>query len=163
MNQIAAHYGVNIEKSKENHAEQKKLQEQLDYLNRQKRILQQSIDTSSKKQEQLTMEKKRDLEQLQARKLEVLKKFNERVVEVRERGLQIKELIERAKTEAEPGLNDILQKWEEANDRILAKYPEGADMDYDQLDITTDAQGNQKGGPDTDEMKVFLQEIRQKQ
>jgi hypothetical protein len=36
-------------------------------------------------------------------------------------------------------------------------------MDYDQLDITTDAQGNQKGGPDTDEMKVFLQEIRQKQ
>jgi hypothetical protein len=33
------------------------------------------------------MEKKRDLEQLQARKLEVLKKFNERVVEVRERGL----------------------------------------------------------------------------
>ena len=55
MNQIAAHYGVNIEKSKENHAEQKKLQEQLDYLNRQKRILQQSIDTSSKKQEQLEM------------------------------------------------------------------------------------------------------------
>ena len=33
------------------------------------------------------MEKKRDLEQLQARKLEVLKKFNERVTEVRERGL----------------------------------------------------------------------------
>ena len=34
LNTIAAHYGVNIEKSKENHAEQKKLQEQLDYLNR---------------------------------------------------------------------------------------------------------------------------------
>lgn len=64
LNQIAAHYGVNIEKSKENHAEQKKLQEQLDYLNRQKRILQQSIDTSSKKQEMLTVEKKKDLEQL---------------------------------------------------------------------------------------------------
>ena len=37
------------------------------------------------------------------------------------------------------------------------------DMDYDQLDVTTDAQGNQKGGADTDEMKVFLSEIRQKQ
>ncbi len=49
LNTIAAHYGVNIEKSKENHTEQKKLQEQLDYLNRQKRVLQQSIDTSSKK------------------------------------------------------------------------------------------------------------------
>jgi hypothetical protein len=52
----------------------------------------------------LTIEKKRDLEQLQARKLDVLKRFNERVVEVRERGMQIKELIDRAKTEAEPGL-----------------------------------------------------------
>lgn len=79
----------------------------------------------------LTIEKKRDLEQLQARKLEVLKRYNERVVEVRDRGMQIKELIERAKTEAEPGLMDILDKWEEANNRILQKYPEGADMDYD--------------------------------
>lgn len=119
LNTIAAHYGVNIEKSKENHAEQKKLQEQLEYLNRQKRILQQSIDTSSKKQEMLTVEKKRDLEALQARKLDVLKRFNERVLEVRERALQIKELIERAKAEAEPGLQEILLKWEEANERIL--------------------------------------------
>jgi len=61
----------------------------------------------------------------------VLKKFNERVSEVRERGLQIKELIERAKTEAEPGLQEILEKWKDANNRILAKYPEGADMDYE--------------------------------
>lgn len=67
----------------------------------------------------LTIEKKRDLEQLQARKLEVLKRYNERVVEVRDRGMQIKELIERAKTEAEPGLMDILDKWEEANNKIL--------------------------------------------
>jgi hypothetical protein len=52
----------------------------------------------------LTVEKKRDLEALQARKLDVLKRFNERVLEVRERALQIKELIERAKAEAEPGL-----------------------------------------------------------
>jgi len=79
----------------------------------------------------LTIEKKRDLEQLQARKLEVLKRFNERVVEVRERGMQIRELIERAKTEAEPGLLEILEKWEEANNKILTKYPEGADMDYE--------------------------------
>lgn len=86
----------------------------------------------------ITIEKKRDLEQLQARKLDVLKRFNERVVEVRERGMQIKELIERAKTEAEPGLQEILEKWEEANNKILAKYPEGADMDYDQLDITNE-------------------------
>lgn len=52
--------------------------------------------------------------------------------------MQIKELIERAKTEAEPGLMDILEKWEEANNKILTKYPEGADMDYDQLDIANE-------------------------
>jgi hypothetical protein len=79
----------------------------------------------------LTVEKKRDLEALQARKLDVLKRFNERVLEVRERALQIKELIERAKAEAEPGLQEILVKWEEANERILQKYPENAEMDYD--------------------------------
>lgn len=90
----------------------------------------------------MTIEKKRDLEQLQARKLEVLKRFNERVIEVRERGMQIKELIERAKTEAEPGLQEILEKWEEANNKILTKYPEGADMDYDQLDVPNNDQLN---------------------
>ena len=165
LNTIAAHYGVNIEKSKENHTEQKKLQEQLDYLNRQKRVLQQSIDTSSKKQELLTIEKKKDLEMLQVRKLEVLKRFNERVVEVRERCMQIKELIDRAKTEAEPGLQEILEKWEEANNKMLAKYPEGADMDYEQLDTVNDNinEGKAGQGAATDEMQQYLDEIRSMQ
>lgn len=35
----------------------------------------------------MTLEKKRDLEQLQARKMELLTKFNERVLEVRERAI----------------------------------------------------------------------------
>ena len=38
------------------------------------------------------------------RKGEILAKYNERVVELREKGLQIKDLIERAKTEADDGL-----------------------------------------------------------
>ena len=54
-------------------------------------------------------------------------KYNERVVELREKGLQIRDLIERAKTEADDGLQDILTKWEEANDKILDKYPEGGE------------------------------------
>ncbi len=87
LNKIAEHYGVSIEKSKENHAEQKKLQEQLDHLNKQKRILTQSIDTQTKKQEAMALEKKKDLEQLQIRKLEILKKYNERVSELRDRAI----------------------------------------------------------------------------
>jgi hypothetical protein len=59
-----------------------------------------------------------------------LKKFNERVQELREKGLQIRDLIERAKAEADDGLQDILAKWEQANERILEKYPEGAEMDF---------------------------------
>jgi len=66
--------------------------------------LTQAIDTQTRKQEALTAEKKRDLEQLQMRKGEILAKYNERVVELREKGLQIRDLIERAKTEADDGL-----------------------------------------------------------
>lgn len=36
-------------------------------------------------------------------------------------------------------------------------------MDYEQLDVKDDGNGQQKGGPDTDEMKQFLVEIREKQ
>lgn len=35
----------------------------------------------------MTREKKEDLEQLQSRKLEILKKYNERVVELRQRSI----------------------------------------------------------------------------
>ena len=82
----------------------------------------------------MTAEKKRDLEQLQMRKGEILAKYNERVVELREKGLQIRDLIERAKTEADDGLQDILDKWWQANERILEKYPEGSQMSFAQLE-----------------------------
>ena len=84
----------------------------------------------------MTLEKKKDLEQLQIRKLEILKKYNERVQELRDRATQIRELIERAKIEADPSLHEILAKWELANDRILQKYPEGAEMNFDLLNET---------------------------
>ena len=60
------------------------------------------------------------------RKGEILAKYNERVVELHEKGLQIRDLIDRAKTEADEGLQDILEKWNQANERILEKYPEGS-------------------------------------
>ena len=76
--------------------EHKKLTEQIEYLNKQKRVLTQAIDAQTRKQEALTVEKKRDLEQLQLRKGEILAKYNERVAELREKGLQIRDLIQRA-------------------------------------------------------------------
>lgn len=150
LNTIAEYYGVSIEKSKENQLEHKRLTEQLDHLNKQRRILTQAIDVQSRKQQALTAEKKRDLEQLQLRKTEILKKYNERVTELREKGLQIRDLIDRAKAEADVELFDILNKWEQANERILEKYPEGAEMDFAQLEQaaqeTLNARRDQKDG-----------------
>ena len=60
-----------------------------------------------------------------ARKSEILELYNQRICELRERGLEIHELIERAKTVADVSLHDILDKWKIANDRILELYPEG--------------------------------------
>ena len=64
------------------------------------------------------------MEELQKRKGEILVKYNDRVSQLRDKSLQIRDLIERAKTEADDGLQDILNKWQVANDRILEKYPE---------------------------------------
>lgn len=44
LNTIAEYYGVSIEKSKENQLEHKRLTEQLEHLNKQRRILTQAID-----------------------------------------------------------------------------------------------------------------------
>ena len=119
------------------------------------------------------------------RKGEILAKYNERVVELREKSLQIRDLIERAKTEADDGLQDILNKWQQANERILEKYPEGSQMSFAQLEeaarnsIEVDAEendpkskkgtgvgkgkkpGSKQAQPARDdEMQIYLSEIR---
>ena len=88
-------------------------------------------------------------------------------------------MIERAKTEADDGLQDILDKWWQANERILEKYPEGSQMSFAQLEEAArnsienieeekkaaGAKGkrstNKQGlPPRDDEMQVYLSEIR---
>ena len=68
------------------------------------------------------------------RKSEILEEFNDKIADLRERGLDIQELIERAKTEADVGLHDILDKWKIANDKILQQYPEGHRLSQEQLE-----------------------------
>ena len=114
------------------------------------------------------------------RKGEILAKYNERVVELREKGLQIKDLIERAKTEADDGLQEILDKWQMANDRILEKYPEGSQMSFAQLEEAAKDMIDEAKAKDTkkkgqqqktnmaayqldDEMHIYLSEIRNMQ
>ena len=89
------------------------------------------------------------------RKGEILAKYNERVIELREKGLQIRDLIDRAKTEADEGLQDILEKWNQANERILEKYPEGSQMSFAQLEEAAKQQ-MQEG----DQVKYFQRLIK---
>ena len=64
----------------------------------------------------------------------ILKDYNEKIKHLRRKGEDIKELIERAKTDADSGLMDILGKWEEANNKIFEKYPEGQEADMSILE-----------------------------
>ena len=50
------------------------------------------------------------------------------------KGTEIQELIEKAKTGADRGLIEILKKWEEANQKIFEKYPDGEEADYSILE-----------------------------
>jgi hypothetical protein len=53
---------------------------------------------------------------------------------MRQKALQIRDLVERAKAEADGGLIDVLNKWESANEHILKKYPDASEMDFSLLE-----------------------------
>jgi hypothetical protein len=53
---------------------------------------------------------------------------------MRQKALQIRDLVERAKAEADGGLIDVLNKWEVANEHILKKYPDANEMDFSLLE-----------------------------
>ena len=79
----------------------------------------------TKKYETILTEKKKEFDGLYLKKALILKDYNVKISQLRKKGEDIKELIERARTDADSGLLDILSKWEEANNKIFEKYPEG--------------------------------------
>lgn len=79
----------------------------------------------TKKYEATLTDKKKEFEQLYMRKAMILKSYNDKIKQLKEKGLEIQELIEKAKNGADRGLIDILKKWEEANQKIFEKYPDG--------------------------------------
>ena len=96
---------------------------------------------------------------------------------MRQKALQIRDLVERAKAEADGGLVDVLNKWDVANEHILKKYPDANEMDFSLLEkggeIGNDGENGQaihhktkkpqiSGINRDDQMQVYLKEIRQK-
>jgi hypothetical protein len=84
-------------------------------LDKQKRIVKSAIDTMTKKYESAINERKKEFDQLYMRKAMILKSYTDKIKLLKLKGMEIQELIERAKSGADKGLVEILKKWEEAN------------------------------------------------
>ena len=71
----------------------------------------------TKRYEGQIADKKKEYESLYLKKATILKTYNEKVKQLRVKGQEISELIQKAKADggADKGLLDILNKWEEAN------------------------------------------------
>lgn len=75
----------------------------------------------TKRYEGQIADKKKEYESLYLKKATILKTYNEKVKQLRVKGQEISELIQKAKADggADKGLLDILNKWEEANQKIF--------------------------------------------
>jgi len=132
LNQIAQHYGVDHEKNMGEEAE--RLQQELELLEKQKRILKSAIDTMNKKYESTLAAKKKEFDQLYYKKASILKSYNEKIKALRGKGQEIRDLIEKVKVEADKGILDMLVQWEETNNKIFEKYPNENESDYSILE-----------------------------
>ena len=123
LQQIADHYGIEVEKHEENKENYDKLSKELEQLQKQKRIVLTAVDAMTKRYETALTEKKKEYDQLYMKKATILKGYNEKVKALRIKGLEIQELIARAKSDggADRGLLEILNKWEEANQKIFER------------------------------------------
>lgn len=88
----------------------------------------------NKKYESTLQDKKKEYEALYMKKAMILKSYNEKIKMLKGKGQEIQDLIEKAKAGADKGLIEILQKWEEANQKIFEKYPDDKENDYSILE-----------------------------
>ena len=126
---IAEHHGIEVDRHEENREQAQKLEKDLAILEKQKRIAVAAMETMTKKYEAAIQEKRREYEGLWTKKAMILKGYQEKMRVLRDKGLEIQELIERAKTGADRGLVEILSKWEEANAKIMDKYEDEGDVE----------------------------------
>ena len=80
----------------------------------------------TKRYETALNEKKKEYEALYLKKAQILRSYNEKVKSLRQKGYEIQELIQRARDTGgtDKGLLEILNKWEEANQKIFEKDQE---------------------------------------
>lgn len=137
LQQIADHYGIEIDKHEENKENYDKLSKELTVLDKQKKIVLAAVEAMTKRYESAIGEKKREYEGLYLKKAQILKSYNEKVKTLRQKGMEIQELIQKAKAEGgtDKGLLEILTKWEEANQKIFERQGEYEDEGATELSL----------------------------
>lgn len=88
----------------------------------------------TKKYETALADKKKDFDNLYYKKAMILKSYNDKIKQLKGKGEEIQDLIEKAKAGADSGLIEILKKWEEANQKIFEKYPGDGETDFSILE-----------------------------
>ena len=86
ISQIADHYGIEIDKHQENQDEFEKLQKDLMLLEKQKKIVKTAIETMSKKYETALTDKKKEFDALYMKKAMILKSYNEKIKQLKNKG-----------------------------------------------------------------------------
>lgn len=136
LREMAAQYGVNVDTHEENQKQLKQLKEQQDTLLKQKRVLLSAIETNTKKFDGILNEKRKEFEGLQFQKAQIVMSYNDKIADLRNRGREIQELIERVRVNGgtDRELHQILGKWEEANLKMFEKYPSDKPNEMEVLD-----------------------------
>jgi hypothetical protein len=101
-----------------------KLSRELDNLEKQKKILKQANEATSKKMDTILNEKKKQYNTLIYRKAEIFKSLKDKTVDLQSKGGEIQELIEKAKVGSDASTLELLRRWEDANNDVLKKNEE---------------------------------------
>lgn len=83
LQQIADHYGIEIDKHEENKESYDKLNKELTVLDKQKKIVLAAVEAMTKRYESAIGEKKKEYESLYLKKAQILKSYNEKVKTLR--------------------------------------------------------------------------------
>lgn len=143
-----------------------------------------AVDAMTKRYEGAIAERKREYEAMYLRKAQILKGYNEKVRALRGKGIEIQELIARAKVEGagDKGLLEILSKWEEANLKIFERHEE-EEADMSLLEVAQEEMSKAREAPvkaeaseaerrkekrrqkakEDDEMRKYMDELKKKE
>ena len=117
--------GIDPEQVKQVQLQELQAQDNLDQRQYKKRMLKMTLENLKTRQQSELKEKSNQLKGNTQRKNEIFTLFNQVLLQLGEKGLEIRDLILMARKEGDEGLNEILDKWWAANEQFIERYPQG--------------------------------------